>query len=316
MRFTSITLNPAIDRIEYLDTLTENGLNRPTRTQIKAGGKGINVARTIGMLKDREGDRETVVTAITTAGGYAGEELKALLENEEFYLKVIPTRFETRQALKLVTKSGTTEINEIGKIEKEALYTLVEILADQIADGEKTVVILSGSFPKVENSDADPFYVEIGKSFPQDVEKNVENSLITLLESCGIPVIVDTSGESLVESLKASPSLIKPNQTELEALYGAPLDDEKKLVDFCRELYVDNGCEILCTRGENGAIFVGKEGIFKKDSHRVFPCDPTGAGDTYLAAFLYARYQKRLSIDQCLSYADGITREYLENSLT
>ena len=84
----------------------------------------------------------------------------------------------------------------------------------------------------------------------------------------------------------------------------------------CVVTKADNGCEILCTRGENGAIFVGKEGIFKKDSHRVFPCDPTGAGDTYLAAFLYARYQKRLSIDQCLSYADGITREYLENSLT
>ncbi|MBQ7365146.1 MAG: hypothetical protein IJW46_06070 [Clostridia bacterium] len=322
MIFTTITLNPCIDRREYFDCFCSGAVNRPTRTVLSAGGKGINVAKTLCHLIEKEKSfSSSRVGVLTFAGKGEGEVLKALL-SKEFYLgealsgiQVIDSEFQTRTCTKLITKEGVTEINETGYIGKREIEALIHILADLIALPEKRVVILSGSSPKLIKNQEFSTNVKIAKSFPQDVENNVENLLITLLESCGIPVLVDTSGESLVESLKASPSLIKPNQTELEALHQGAFESEKELVEYCRELYVDNGCEILCTLGENGAIFVGKEGIFKKASHRVFPCDPTGAGDTYLASFAYARYEKKLSAEACLIYADEVTREFLMKSL-
>ena len=174
---------------------------------------------------------------------------------------------------------------------------LAEACADIVANGTPQVVFLCGSFP-------------------QGVDTNVENSMITLFESCGIPVIVDTSGRALVESLVASPSLIKPNESELASLHGGGFSSEEELVEFCRLLYVDNGTEVLCTLGEKGAVFVGKEGVFKIRSQRISPCDPTGAGDAFLAAFAFARYAEKKSCADALHFANDYVAEKLRNSLS
>jgi len=322
MIITTITLNPCLDRREYLTHFEYGATNRPYHTSLSVGGKGINVSKTLLelILKDPD-DSATRVDTLTFAGGQSGEIFKELLTKKLSFgetvggITVIPSRFETRHCLKLVTPSGVTEINEAGSIGADEIKALIDVLADLTVYPENRVVILSGSSPVWQKQNGFSTHVENVESFPQDVEIDVENLLITVLEGCGIPVIVDTSSKGLVESLKASPSMIKPNETELSELFGRPFDGEKELVDFCRELYVDNGCEVLCTRGEKGALFVGKEGVFKRVSHRVFPCDPTGAGDTFLAAFVYGRYVKQLANKECLNFADQVTENFLKNSL-
>ncbi len=321
MHIITITLNPALDRVEYLEGFSQNALNRPYRTLVKAGGKGVNVARGIAALRARDRNFQIHVTALTVLGGHTGEEMKAILLSENdcpegFYIdhRFVHSSYPTRQAIKLVSPDGTTEINEEGRILAEDLKDLIDAVADLLAEPEETVVVLSGSMPKVFQKDFSTKENE-DKSFPHFVDKNVENFLITLFESCEIPVVVDTSGESLVESLKASPSLIKPNEFELSTLVGRTFSSEEEAVEYCRELYVDNGSEILLTRGEKGTIFVGKEGIFKQPSHRVFPCDPTGAGDRFLAAFLYAVYGKRYRSKDALCYAEEETHRYLVDSI-
>ncbi|MBR7176987.1 MAG: hypothetical protein IKD26_02100 [Clostridia bacterium] len=91
---------------------------------------------------------------------------------------------------------------------------------------------------------------------------------------------------------------------------------EEELVEFCRLLYVDNGTEVLCTLGEKGAVFVGKEGVFKIRSQRISPCDPTGAGDAFLAAFAFARYAEKKSCADALHFANDYVAEKLRNSLS
>ena len=322
MIFTTITLNPCLDRREYLDSFSYGGTNRPYKTRVSAGGKGINVSKTLLDLIDRHNAFDSArVNTITIAGGKSGEVFKDKLTRELFLgeaisgMTVIDSHYETRVCTKLITPSSVTEINEEGKIGENELKALIDVLADLVAYGGEQVVFLSGSMPTVVGGEGFPQDKTTCESFPHLIGNSVENLIITLLESCGIPVIVDTSKKSLVESLKASPSLIKPNDQELSELFGRAFENPKELVDFCRELYVDNGCEVLCTRGDQGAVFVGKEGIFEQSSHRVFPCDPTGAGDTYLAAFTFARYVKNMHPKEALAFADTYTREFLERSL-
>ena len=299
MIFTTITLNPCLDRREYLDSIQINKTNRPYKTTEQAGGKGINVSRELISMLDVFKAR---VHTVTFAGGATGEKLKALLEKELGVreavsgLTILPSGYDTRICTKLITPYGVTEINEDGRLSEEECNALAEVVADMVASESPQVVFLCGSFP-------------------QGVDLNVENSLITLFESCGIPVIVDTSGRALVESLVASPSMIKPNESELEALHGGPFSSEEELVDFCRELYVDNSTEVLCTLGEKGALFVGKEGLFRIESHRVSPCDPTGAGDAFLAAFAYRRYAEKDSCEAALHYANEYVYQKLKNSM-
>lgn len=295
MIFTTITMNPCLDRREYLESFAIGKTNRPYRTTETAGGKGINVSRELVSMLDVF---KASVQTVTFAGGATGERLKALLEKELGVkegiagLTVLPSAHDTRICTKLVTPQGVTEINEEGRLSEEECNALAEVVADLVTSDSPQVVFLCGSFP-------------------QGVDLNVENSLITLLEGCGIPVIVDTSGDALVESLVASPSLIKPNESELCSLHGGDFQSDAELVEFCRSLYVDNRTEVLCTLGEKGALFVGKEGVFRTLSQRIPHCDPTGAGDAFLAAFCYARYADGKSAKEALDFAN----EYVRNKL-
>ena len=298
MIFTTITMNPCLDRREYLSDFQVGKTNRPYKTTETAGGKGINVSRELVSMLD---PIKASVHTVTFAGGATGERLKKLMEQELSVseccsgLTVLPSQYDTRLCTKLITPQGVTEINEEGRLSEEECNALAEVIADLVTSDSPQVVFLCGSFP-------------------QGVELNVENSLIMLLEGCGIPVIVDTSGRALVESLVASPSLIKPNETELCELHGGAFASDEELVEFCQNLYVDNHTEVLCTLGEKGALFVGEEGVFHKISQKISPCDATGAGDAFLASFAYARYAEHKTAKEALDFATAYVREKLLKS--
>ena len=46
----TVTMNPAIDKTVEIDSLVEGGLNRIKKVEYDAGGKGINVSKTIREL--------------------------------------------------------------------------------------------------------------------------------------------------------------------------------------------------------------------------------------------------------------------------
>ena len=77
----TVTMNPAIDKTVDIDALERGGLNRIQKVEYDAGGKGINVSKTI---------RELGGTSIAAGflGGNAGRTIEAVLNRhpERFYL--------------------------------------------------------------------------------------------------------------------------------------------------------------------------------------------------------------------------------------
>ena len=72
----TVTMNPAIDKTVEIDQLLPGGLNRIRKVEYDAGGKGINVSKTI---------RELGGTSIATGflGGNAGKTIQSVLGKKE-----------------------------------------------------------------------------------------------------------------------------------------------------------------------------------------------------------------------------------------
>lgn len=62
----TVTFNPAIDKTAYVDNLVVGGLNRLEHVIADAGGKGVNVSKTIQQLQGA-----TIATGFL--GGSAGQ---------------------------------------------------------------------------------------------------------------------------------------------------------------------------------------------------------------------------------------------------
>ena len=72
--------------------------------------------------------------------------------------------------------------------------------------------------------------VTISGSAPRGLGADCYQELIEIVKRQGKQVILDTSGEYLREGLKAKPTMIKPNQEELEDLLGVEIKNREDLI--------------------------------------------------------------------------------------
>jgi 1-phosphofructokinase len=263
MKITTLTLNPALDRTMLFDTFTAGGLNRAKSSSLSAGGKGINVSRMLNKCG-------FISPAFGFAGGRCGDILRGMLTDENIDLHFTETAAETRENIKILTEAGeTTEASESGgPITASELNALCGALYKATGCGELLV---------------------LGGSIPQGVDKSVYNSIVRFLKEKGARTVLDCDGEALRLGIEAKPALIKPNNRELGAYLGKKIENAAEAAEAAACVYVDKSVEILCTLGEKGAVFAGKDELYTVTSPEVDAKSFAGAGDSFLAAFLYMR---------------------------
>jgi 1-phosphofructokinase family hexose kinase len=198
-----------------------------------------------------------------------------------------PTSCGVRLNIKVIdSDGGCTELNEKGgPVTAFELETMLKSLQDDISQYD--MISLCGSIP-------------------QGVEKSVYNSIITMAREAGIPTVLDCDGEALSLGLQAKPLLIKPNRRELAGLIGVDeekLKDIEFLVEACGKAVFHYDTDVICTLDEDGSVFVGHEGVYRVGVAKVPLRGFSGAGDTYLSAYLHRRYGEKCSIEDSLRYA-------------
>lgn len=257
MKIATVTLNPAIDRsILYSEEFLPGELNRVNSATVNAGGKGVNVSR---MLKKLGKDSDIY----GFAGGYVGQMLCSMLKEEGLGNSFTETSAETRMNIKITDKNGKeTEINENGgPISQCELDALLKGLKESDSD----VFIIGGSTPK---------------GLPDDTVKQI----VGILKARGKTVICDISGQPLKFAIENKPYLIKPNRQEFCGLLGYTPDDYvMEAINF----YNSTGIEILLTLGKKGAVYSGRAGNCIVKNPEITPKGFTGAGDTFLASYVY-----------------------------
>lgn len=167
----TVTFNPAIDKTAEVEELKVGGLNRLSNVMQDAGGKGVNVSKTIKAFGG-----ETLCTGFLagSAGEYIDHTLKDLHINTNF----VWVEGMTRTNLKVLDKDmELTELNEAGPLIGEVE---VEQLKQKICELCKndSIVVLSGNVSK--GVDTNIYYElinEIKKSGSRVVLMQTENYL-------------------------------------------------------------------------------------------------------------------------------------------
>ena len=256
----TVTLNTALDITYELGEVKLGQGNRVEKVHAQAGGKGINVARTL-----HQRGRPTVAMGFT--GGVTGEAVAADLAAAGIDSRLIPIAGETRRTVALHTdgQGETTELLEPGpEITPLEWFRFVDVYVETIQAA--SVVVLSGSLPP--GLPADAYAVLCRKA-----------------SELGIPTILDSSGEALRQGLAAPQSVVKPNaheMRELLATYGRDtLATPAAGASFMRTAF--GVPAVVVSLGAGGLLAaVGDDVIWEARTPGVSG-NPVGAGDAVAA---------------------------------
>ena len=257
----TVTPNASIDKTYTVESFVIDRINRPSDCRTVPGGKGINVARVL-----RELGREAMATGFV--GGSIGDAILHGLDDEGIKHDFVRVEEESRLCIKIMDPaSGTqTEINEPGPtISVEELESMRCKIAELVPGC--SFLVLSGNCPP-------------------GVPAGFYGELIEIAKRSGVKAALDASGEHLVEGMKASPYMVKPNVAELSQLSGHELYTLEEISGAAKSLK-QYGVEITAvTMGRSGAMVTDGVQAWQATPPEIQFASAVGSGDSFLAAFL------------------------------
>ena len=277
---TTITLNVAVDKAYVIGKLTDHTVMRVNRCTNTAGGKGLNVAKVVHLCGEE-------VQATGFVGGFNGAYVEDMLKKQNIPSRFVHVQGETRSCINVLDEDGgSTEFLEPGEpIRPEEVQEFLDQFDDIIADS--SVVTISGSVPK-------------------GVDVTMYAKLIEQIKAQGKKVVLDTSGALLKESIKACPTMVKPNTDEIEDLLGIKVNNHKDLVEGAKKLHEMGIPVVVVSLGGDGALVVSDEGVFRGQPPKIEVVNTVGCGDSMTAAFAVA-FARGLSVQEALRYAIAVS---------
>ncbi len=275
----TVTLNAAIDKSLSVPSFQLGRRHRTVEQRTMAGGKGVNIARTLKALGQP-------VIATGFAGGATGTHIVEQLTEESILNDFVRIRDESRTNTSVLdpTDGQQTEINERGPAVSEQEIELFRDKLLYLARGA-AIVVFAGSLPRTVPAD---FYA----------------SLIRDLQRADVTTVIDTDGEPLLLAARAEPDVVSPNVLEAEELVGHEFASEQERSLAVREMAALGPREAIMTLPDGCFAQVLIDGQPRLKRARIEPREPIakrGSGDAFLAGYVAARYEGRAA-DQCLRF--------------
>ncbi len=287
-----VCLNPALDITHHVPAVDWSGVNRPRAVDVRPGGKGLNVARTLLAL-----GAEVLVLGL--AGGATGAAVRSGLAELAVPSDLTPIAGETRRTFAVLDQTRRTSalFNEPGPTVRDAEFAaFLDIYRRSVAGAR--AVVLSGSLPPGLPADtyatlineARAAAAEINPSTTSSPIRNSDNTRPSDHPSTGALVVLDAHGEALRLGAAAGPAIVKPNLDELEDLAGQPLslagdgNGHPAVTEAARELVALGAEAVVVSLGPAGlrAVTDGGGG-WQAVPPAVEAGNPTGAGDAVVA---------------------------------
>jgi 1-phosphofructokinase/tagatose 6-phosphate kinase len=275
----TVTLNAAIDKSLAVPNFRLGRRHRTVDQVTMAGGKGVNIARTLKALGQP-------VIATGFAGGATGTHIVEQLTEESILNDFVRIREESRTNTSVLdpTTGEQTEINERGPLVTEREVELFRDKLLYLARGA-AIVVFAGSLPR-------------------GVDADIYASLVRDLERSEVTTVVDTDGEPLRLAARAEPDLVSPNVIEAEELVGHEFSTEDERTLAVTEITALGPREAIITLPDGcfAQVLVDGQRRLKRASIDLRePIARRGSGDAFLAGYLAARYEGRPP-DQCLRF--------------
>ena len=275
----TVTLNAAIDKTLAVPNFRLGRRHRAVEQTSMAGGKGVNVARSLKALGQP-------VIATGVAGGPNGTRIIEQLTEEAILSDFVRIREESRMSTAVVdpTSGEQTEINERGPAVTEAELELFVDKLLYLAKGA-ALCVFSGSLPR-------------------GVEPDVYARLIQELRKLGVTTVLDSEGDAMLLGTRAEPTVVSPNEIEAEELVGHEFSDDQDRLTGLREVTELGPREAVMTlpSGCIGLIGDPEPQLYRATLDPLEPVSAVGSGDAFLAGYVAARYGGRPA-DECLRFA-------------
>lgn len=278
MIFT-LTMNPCLDRFLYVDELIADDTIRVKKINDYPAGKGIDVSRVIEELGGE-------TAAISLLGGNTGEKILYMLQEEGVITIPVWMKTETRTNVMIETTSKQFRMSlPTYKIKREDIDMIEEILKKFVK--KDNIIVISGSLPN-------------------GLDSSFYSNIISDLKKDNIRVYFDADGKKLSEGLRSKPYCIKPNIHEFERLMDKKMTSKEEIIKEGIQARIDYDLGILLiSLGSDGALAFSEDGIYECKPLEIEVDSSVGAGDSFLAAFVYYKEQLKLSIEESLRAANA-----------
>ncbi|MBR6058231.1 MAG: 1-phosphofructokinase family hexose kinase [Victivallales bacterium] len=276
---TCFTLNLSIDRRYVVENARMGAANRVMECTATPGGKGLNVTHTVQELGED-------VVAAGIAGGDHGNFIEHALDREGIHHHFTRVAGESRCCINIFdAATGTqTEYLEPGLQVTQDGYNAFLKDFDELS-AKSDVITMSGSLPR---------------GLPVD-------TYATLIQR--VPskrIFLDASGVALVNALPAHPFYIKPNESELAAVVGHPLQSNTEMKEVAQKLHDDGIACVAFTLGARGAMLCCGDGFFMATPPSIKTVNTVGCGDSFTGAFAVA-VKRGFTPPEALRFAVGVS---------
>ncbi|MBD5083857.1 MAG: hexose kinase [Clostridiales bacterium] len=280
----TLTLNPAMDKILYIDRFQRDITNRARRQLLTVGGKGTHVSMTLqklgiqnrafGFGYGRNG--QTIIRALEEQG----------IETRFFYSDQDDRESRTNYVIIEETHGSSTTVAERG-VEPTApeVAWLLDCLERETASGD--ALVLAG--------DASNFRDPL-----------IYCHIMRRLKGKKVRIFLDASGPSLKRSLEEGPYLIKPNRDELAELCGLAIQTDQDVLTALKKLERYDIPVIAVSLGGDGSVVKMGGEIYRVKPPKIDAVNTAGCGDSFLSGILYG-LEKGLTTEETLDYATAVS---------
>ncbi|WP_343347161.1 1-phosphofructokinase family hexose kinase [Terrisporobacter petrolearius] len=254
----TLTTNPAIDMNICTNSIERKIVNRTHDAVYSANGKGLNVSF---VLKHFGVDSKV----LGFFGGFSGKYI--IEETKKKNIEIFPVEVDDTTRINIFLNDGEGEfkfVNSGSFVEKQKQEKMLQMIE---------------SFDDLE-------YLSISGSLPPGIDPSYYEEILKICEKRNIKVILDISSPKLKCLLKYKPFLIKPNDEEIEGIFGIIVRDEEDIKDVVKYLHEQGAQNIFLTLGEKGSYFYNGKNIYYASAHEVKLLSSACAGDSALAGFL------------------------------
>ena len=276
----TVTLNAAVARTLVVPSLTLGHRHRAPESVTLAGGKGINVARSLRTLG-------VPVLAAGFAGGRNGDAIRDGLSEAAIPFDLVEIEGHSRTSTAIVDpmSGAQTEINEYGPSVSPAEAREFSRRLEHLME-YATAVVFAGSVPP-------------------NMEESFLVGLVRRSRERGLYTVVDSPPSTLRAALKADPSLVSPNQNEAESVAGFDFIEESDFPLGLSRLVEMGAADACITSPEGRSYLTTKGGIVSALAPRIEAVSNIGSGDAYLAGLLAGLLHRDLPPVEAVRLAAG-----------
>lgn len=254
----TLTLNTAIDMNIFSDSLLPGVVNRTRHTEYCPNGKGVNVALVLHHFQQP-------AHILGIFGGFTGHYIVDELRTRK--IPVSPAWVDEPTRINIFINDGAQE------------YKLVNPGSFINDDCKQQITTILTKLP-------DATYLVISGSLPKGIESRFYSEILHICQMKDIAVILDISHPSLRQLLEYKPLLIKPNDEELQAIFGLSVNNDQQAISALTELHKSGAQNVLITLGAKGMYFSNGTERWFCSAPEIELVSSACAGDASLAAFL------------------------------